>query len=288
MNLRDKRSLIAAAIGEALPTNYTVVIEPDHPLLLKGPDLLVGGEGNLWLFLIPTARENRSAHQLTQRFALCRWALPRHACFILATGGEEYNAIGDQAEFEELLEVVGPDDPESIVDAVLQLKDLTEIRSVMLEAKARMPELPLDVAVFLSERFTLNYRFSLAMVRRHERTTRRSGRSDIPEQLPASREGHVLLQDVEVTRFKNQRPSLAPVYALMIKAGISGYDFREGVPYPRRSFPRIALVKDFPMVRGDPYKALRAAAFANLSFIPEERADQLNQIIERIHERGVR
>jgi hypothetical protein len=42
------------------------------------------------------------------------------------------------------------------------------------------------------------------------------------------------------------------------------------------------------MVRGDPYKALRAAAFANLTFIPEERADQLHKIIERIRKWGVR
>jgi hypothetical protein len=39
----------------------------------------------------------------------------------------------------------------------------SSLRSVMVEARAGKRELPLDVTASLTERFTLNYRFSLAM-----------------------------------------------------------------------------------------------------------------------------
>ncbi len=55
-----------------------VAFHPDHPLLLTGPDVLVGSEGLLFAFFVPTAHEFAHPNDLLARLTACRLVLPGH------------------------------------------------------------------------------------------------------------------------------------------------------------------------------------------------------------------
>jgi len=73
--LVDRRRAIAKTVGEEIPTSYVIATAPDHPLLIEGPDILIGGEGNLVAVFTPKASERADDDRLLARFILCRLAL---------------------------------------------------------------------------------------------------------------------------------------------------------------------------------------------------------------------
>jgi hypothetical protein len=53
------RRMVARELGDEIPSSYLIVTAPDHPLLVEGPDLLIGGEGNLVAVFMPNASDRK-------------------------------------------------------------------------------------------------------------------------------------------------------------------------------------------------------------------------------------
>lgn len=71
-----QRWRIFERLVSSAPEGATVVINPDHPLLLVGPDALVAAPGVLVAILLPRAQEANRLDDVVGRAALCRLALP--------------------------------------------------------------------------------------------------------------------------------------------------------------------------------------------------------------------
>jgi hypothetical protein len=69
-------------LQELVPKNE-LVIQPDHPLLLRSPDALVGGEANLCAIFTPQRIEERNPAHLASRLMAARLALPQHCRTLL-------------------------------------------------------------------------------------------------------------------------------------------------------------------------------------------------------------
>ena len=87
--------LTAAALRADLPSSYEVAPRPDHPFLLDGPDLLVGGNGILTAFFEPKREEMVRPDVLLVRLALTRLALPQHCRCVLIVAGHQGDDLAD-------------------------------------------------------------------------------------------------------------------------------------------------------------------------------------------------
>ncbi|MCU1025387.1 hypothetical protein [Stenotrophomonas maltophilia] len=77
-------------LQKELPSTYRFAKDADHPLLMDGPDLMVGGEGRLTC--IVTDKKNRSYERLLAQLSLLRLALPEAATIVLVTDNEDSRA----------------------------------------------------------------------------------------------------------------------------------------------------------------------------------------------------
>jgi hypothetical protein len=82
-------------VASQLSDGFTVAAKPDHPYLLRGPDVLAGAKGNLIAVFVLTVAEQRSVEQFIARTMLSRLALPAHARFVLVAPGRELPARTD-------------------------------------------------------------------------------------------------------------------------------------------------------------------------------------------------
>lgn len=93
MSVYTLRRQITGELNRALSDRFVIATAPDHPLLMKGPDFLIGGDGGLTTVLIPTAAKRRRPDLAVARFALCRMALPEPAKFILLASDPDRNVV---------------------------------------------------------------------------------------------------------------------------------------------------------------------------------------------------
>ena len=69
--------------AQKLRKSLTLVVGPDHPLLLNGPDILIASEGILTAVFIPHAHELKKPDYLLVRLGLSRLAYPPHMRCVL-------------------------------------------------------------------------------------------------------------------------------------------------------------------------------------------------------------
>jgi len=112
---------IGVIAGKVLPKDYVISINPDHPYLFVGPDLLVGGHGQLGAIFIPNVAEYSHPNKLLVRLAVSRLALPAHTRCILTVDMDRlplgyveeirrnFNAVLNATEYDGLTSVLEPD-----------------------------------------------------------------------------------------------------------------------------------------------------------------------------------
>jgi hypothetical protein len=83
-----QRRTIGRELIDRLPGSYVVVAAPDHPLLLEGPDVLIGGEGAAVALFIPKASERLNRESFLARVILSRLALPPKTSTVLISDPE--------------------------------------------------------------------------------------------------------------------------------------------------------------------------------------------------------
>src|ERR1700757_2821243 len=86
-----KRKILKRLL-DYIPYEFHPALFPDLPNLLYGPDLLVGGEGNLLSFFVCEKFDNGSINNLLAKMSLSRLTLPSNNKNILIVDDEVNNS----------------------------------------------------------------------------------------------------------------------------------------------------------------------------------------------------
>ena len=128
------------------------------------------------------------------------------------------------------------------------------------------------------ERFADTYRLARVLRRGFKADTR--DRGEQPSRKP-SRDR--ISEEVEAA-FYQETPTLGAVSHLTVLEADRWYGLIDGEVEPRYSAANALFVPNYPEVRGDPDKALRAAAFAGWVMAPthsKRSFDDVGELIER-------
>jgi hypothetical protein len=268
----EQRRRLEKALTSALPKSYLMVSGPDHPLVLRSADLLVGGEGFLNAIFIPTAAERRRPSDLKGRLLLNRLALPPHTrCFLVW-----------EEKTQDLQRLFGRHFLESV-----EYSEIERLRRVVLNPRStgRPKHVPPETVHFAAVQFAQALQVSRVMAIllqrearsntkvRHERGSifdlGEAGFGGGPEGW--ARVEHVLSREqvpisVALGRIRSDL-LLEAIYEQAARL----YDLRDGIPYYTAELSGILVVDHFPLMSRDPEKLIRAAAFAGLSLILENQ-----------------
>lgn len=269
---------LGAKVGE---TELTTVVRPDHPFLVNGPDVLVGGRGKLIALFVPTSSEAGDGEQLMARVGLTRLALPSHATCILVVP----RASGDGS-------AVLPEETALTFHGIVRGEELGSLRAVVEDPPR--PDWISDVPVSLRTRHFQRAAQLLqiseqAGMRTREQTGGRSVGIDafkrIREPYPTWRDRRRASPDVVGVseavsaigpRLTSQRSSTIPgLVPFLVRSVIRNFAPDGGVLYPRVELPsaQMIIVPHSVTSRGDPGKPARASAFAGTLLVenaPEE------------------
>lgn len=272
LHVYNQRKTITQQLKRTMTSNFVIVNGPDHPLLLRPPDLIIGGEGRLTAIMLATAEEARSPDQAKARYTLCRAALPQESVFVfVATDGREN--IGQYLSSE--------------VDEVLSWQDRTEVSKV-----AERKDPPKNERYSWKVKHEIMKRFGSAFrIAQHlrfvEDRQKSAGKFLSPDRTSTESRSTFRLRSVGdefiVGDFYGV-PDPGAIAKLTLFGASKFYDLTEGVPYPELRTVGSAYARAVPEAAGDPEKYLRASAFAGWVIVPSEsniEPEQVNQMVER-------
>ena len=261
-----------------------VAVEPDHPLLFSGPDVLVGGNGRVVTFFLPKVRELRNPDLLLARLAVARLALPatmRAALLIGSFEGADRLVNLARRDFDEVVDLA---DHPSVAQFVLDRKDRRK------EDISNLQEIKRGAV----DRFEALYTFSYEQFLGEGKGTTKER---LMESLPGIRSlvevpswtGHAgksrkLYQAEGATVAFLQlgrRAILEKMRPLCVTALMLDYSLDNGIPYPRARTLNVMFSDRTPVSQFDPLKPIRAAAFAGWAVsVPESGEEAQSQIDE--------
>lgn len=294
-----------------LPEHFVVVLRPDVPNLLRGPDLIIGGEGRLFAIFKFQAAEQQSPDRLLVRLALARLALPRHALCVLLWRSER--ADGETAAIAtHFHSMISEDSPAVLVDHVLNSdvgkrtqQTLGDIQGRQYQRAAAVMSLSSN---WLREAFpgwpseeTSQAREGL--VRDGDRVT--PGMVRVPIDLfeaihPSTWERFQTVrarswfrgtETVFPTLVEHEDVILGAASGARLSTHLAHFNERlllrtanldSGVPYPHTVTQNLLVVDRVPTHRFDPMKAIRAACFAGWSLIGPPQLARLDQTLEQL------
>jgi hypothetical protein len=283
---------IAEKLEERLGRDYTVIASPDHPELISGPDVLVGGRGRITaIFRIARSTPRRL---LEARVVATRLALPAGATLLaiveldaepprdLVQNGFDL-AVSDRAE-RDVVRVCTKggterrhlDDLRRIqhqhaifYSTVLQIAefrqrhqpDATSAREIIGNLRRRTPVVDEgSLAAGTARAFAEG-----TSRRKRTESLRATVRQTTVAALPRS-------QSRSIT------PRLRPLWS---EALSTDFVLDTGVPYPRPFQPRVLLVERWPSARFDPQKPVRGAAFSGWLMAIPTTADEIESLVDR-------
>jgi hypothetical protein len=247
-----------------------VVGAPDHPFLLRPPDIITGGVQGLCAILIPTAEEELSPKNFEARLALCYGALPSPTAFVVvATRSSAHNFARFQADRAAVL----ADPKQGEVVAIAS-------RPGRISPK----DIPPDLQQRISDRFATIYRLSRATFF-SKRTGILSSAANIPDATIKSRRLQFVetYGDVDVSIFPRE-PTPRDIKNITFDGAQKTYHLDNGVPYLGGRPADIAVTDEQPTVRGDPDKYLRAAAFSGWLIAGPSALDRMPNLALRVSE----
>jgi hypothetical protein len=284
--VKQRRSL-AERVRDALPQEYVVVSNPDHPLVLRPPDLLIGGNGRSVALFIPTSVERGNESKLKNRIILNRLALPAHTHFVLVLdSAAEWMRDDFGADFSQTIEL--EEAPTSMRRLVRSFP--TDGREEKIQETQRVARLLYRHALELSEEMVLLWRGDRpahhdnghdevvqALEKQEQNGSRRAKRA-IDSDLAA---GFAGVPFCAFTEGKIDSTALiGPMYEQVQRL----YRLDSGVPYRVQDHLGVLMVRAFPTIKQDPEKLLRAAALAGWSAMRSDQSNQIPYLAKRLHD----
>jgi hypothetical protein len=257
VDIKARRSLLGRSLRREISDDYIVVTAPDHPLLLKGPDILIGGDGNLTAVYLPTIQEINQNRLLRARYILARLALPASTRHLLVQPENARHWIAGLSE-QFALELPWDERREVVKIA----------RDANFRGKQR--DLPRKTVIETRERFAQTY----LAVKANQRLTARIGMSPSvigSEQMERARliDYGPVIDGVRENYFDGEALPLQSIKSLIDNTINESFSLEDTVPLQRDEHWRydVAAVSDVATFRGDPEKTLRAAAFAGWALL---------------------
>lgn len=284
----------------SLEDSYSVVMRPDHPLLLRGPDALVSDYGNLVAVFSADSRERKNLTSLMVRLGISRYALPAGTRCILLTDGTENTDIGYL---------------KSNFHAVLHNEERGELRSIIRIRGTNLGpsrEVPPDLrrkyynqfwaALELSRRASLGQRRTPALPDPddaasgelsdfHLRSWGPRGRDTVSKRLRRTADGRSI---VGVLRGRRGRVR-AEIESFIEYRTRGFYSLDNGILYGNNAAgPSLLMTPAEAPVLWDPMKLARASAFAGWSLVPSAEQPNLSEygreygeVVEEVESRPV-
>jgi hypothetical protein len=287
-NIYYRRKTLTQLLRRGLSDKFLVVGSPDHPLLIRGPDILVATNQTITAIFLPLATERHSHGLLKSRLTLSRLALPAHARCILVFGPNDQgiakylmNDFADTVEWSARADIVAIASsrnfagrhrdvpPEVIGDAQTRFANAMTI----MRLGARLAAKPFSAA--FDERIVADgYPTPLAI--------RRASRRPIIDRETFS----MGLEGVAFAELSDFDLDTSAVRDLIYDQTEHVYSLDNGVPYPRSEPSGIAVVRDWPIRTRDSEKLILAAAFGGWAFVLEETRNELPRFASRLKQKS--
>lgn len=284
-----------SALARRMERDFVVTINPDHPQLLTGPDILAGSDGHLLAVFLPRAQELSSPDRLVARLILSRLALPAHTKCVLFLSRDD---------LERNSEVVRTAND---FHAVLSLGARLP-RKALLDRKLGRPTQEIPAAIRSMVRHRARRLIGVSLAQRHDggllrlptgakrlslRLTQQfsvephaplwhRAEVQVPRLLRRSFGDVVLTDDlllaVRVTRrpeslFRRLEPFLASSLLL-------NYSIDSGVPFPAIKMASLLITANLSHSSSDQQKPLRAAALAGWAVVEPTGWSDIEDAIE--------
>lgn len=259
-SVTERRNELRRRLTQSLTNDFVVVATPDHPLVLRSVDLLVGGRSGLTAIMMSTVEERRRPALFAARLALNMMALPPHTAFVRLVVDDDEASGADNA-FEAELEFGARDTQSSL------------LRIASTPSHSRKVDRAEKAQKRAEERFANTYRLSRLLRRgfvaeegleHRGPTSRTPSRDQIGNGVDAA--------------FFTGTPTLTAMNNLAMSEASRWYDIVHGEAEPRNATANALFVPGYPEVRGDPDKALRAAAFAGWVVTPSRSKWSLYEV----------
>ncbi len=260
-----RRNDISRRLAQSLTNDFVVVAAPDHPLVFRSVDVLVGGRSALTAVMMSNAEERRRPELFSARLALNMMALPPHTTFVRLVADDDEPSKVDNAFAAEL--ELGARGTQTAL-----------LRIANTPSQSRQRDRAEKAQRHSEERFASTYRLA--------RVLRRGFEAEAGQERggPASRNpSRDRIGQVDAAFF-SAMPTLAAMNSLTMAEVGRWYGIVDGEAEPRNTNANALFVPDYPEVRGDPDKALRAAAFAGWVVAPsrsKRSLDEVGVLIER-------
>jgi hypothetical protein len=296
-----RRSPLSDVLSRELGGDFVVVPGPDHPELISGPDVLIGGRGRITaLFRISRSTQVRL---LRARLIGARLALPAGSSLVahVESGVEPPRNLVENA-FDVVLSE----------NALADLVGVCRARETRNRASNDLQRVQYEHSIYYSTvlqiarlrqrreaRPTSPSQVIASLRSRHVGETQTSFRESVPireeedlveaEPWPSPRRGtfdRLLQATVEGTTVaalpestvERVMRAVRPIWSAALSAD---FTFDNGVPYQRAFNPRVLLVEAWPTHRGDPTKPVRALAFAGWLPAIATTADEIASLVRR-------
>ena len=285
-NIYHRRKLLTQLLRSGLSNEFIVVSNPDHPFLIRAPDILVSTNRTLTAIFLPLAIERRSSGLLKSRLTLSRLALPAHTRCILVVEPVDHSLAqslaSDFADIQtwsartSIIQIASNTNfvgrhrdvpPEIIGDAQTRFANAMTVMRLV----ARLAAKPFSAA------------FDEKVIYEPERssTIRRPTHRPVivRETFSTGFEG------VAFAELSDSDVDTATVQTLINDQIEHVYSLDNGIPYPKAETSGIAVVRDWPTRPHDSEKLILAAAFGGWAFVLDETRKELPRFAERLKQR---
>ena len=286
-SIYTRTNALGQILKRELSREFMIVKYPDHPLLIRGPDLLVATLRSITAIFVPLAAERRSFDSLKSRLTLSRLAFPPHTRCILVMGPNDL-ALGHSLanDFAKILEWSNRAEIVRIISDINFVGRHRDVPpSIIGDAQKRFANAMtvMRIAARLTRR-PFSAAFDEEGVRQQDTSIssaiRRPFRRPVIHREPSS----VGLDGVPFTELTDTEVDTALVRELVNEQVDYVYSLDNGIPYPRDEPPGVAMVQDWPTRARDSEKLILAAAFGGWAFVLEETRDELPRFARRLRQ----
>lgn len=247
-------------LQKELPSTYRFAKDADHPLLMDGLDLMVGGEG--CLTSIVTDKKNRSYEQLLAQLSLLRLALPETATIALVTDNEDSRASLSRE-----------------YDRIFNTQEVGQSLLRFIRSKDGPRTKKKDIQASKSRHHHIYSRLMLVGRSRANSFKADGSAQQLSSRTQGSDKISAYFSATHLSKSNVRRQIISTCYS-----SVANYIAMDnGTPYVSKDRYFQILLSDFlPYSRLDPEKPMRALAFSGNLIADVQDRDEAEQLIDRV------